>query len=55
MLFTVMAWPAETVPLPQALVPVTVRLPDVADAENDMVIEFELPVIVAPLPEYTQL
>ena len=52
---TVIGKAGEVAPLPQALAPVTVRLPDVAEPENAMVTELEEPVMVAPIPEYPQL
>ena len=41
----------ETAPVPQALVPLTVRFPDVADAEKDPLMEDEFPEGVNPVPE----
>src|SRR5438876_3380651 len=53
---TVIAKLGETVPSPQELFPLTVRLPDVAVAEKEIVIdELPLPVMVAPPPPYAQV
>jgi hypothetical protein len=52
---TVIAKAGETVPFPQALVPATVRFPEVAVPEKLIVIEFVVPTIVAPVPEYCQV
>ena len=48
---TVIAKLAEVVPLPQGLLPVTVRFPEVAVPEKLIVIEAVIPDIVAPVPE----
>jgi hypothetical protein len=53
--FTVIAYPAETGPFPHALVPSTVKLPEVAFEAKFIVIEFVDPEIVAPVPEYVQV
>jgi hypothetical protein len=45
----------ETAPFPQRLVPLTVRMPEVAPDEKSMVTAFVLPLIVAPLPLYDQI
>jgi hypothetical protein len=42
---------AETVPLPQELDPLTVKLPEVAPAENPAVMEAVFPDGVKPVPE----
>jgi hypothetical protein len=53
--FTVMAKFGDPVPFPQELCPVTVKFPEVAVAENEMVIdELPLPVMVAPVPVKAQ-
>ena len=52
---TVIAKPGETVPSPQELCPLTVRLPEVALAEKSIVTELPVPFIVAPVPEYDQM
>lgn len=44
-----------TVPSPQLLTPLTVRLPEVALALKLIVTEFDVPLIVAPVPVYDQL
>ena len=49
--FTVIAKLGETVPSPQALWPLTVKIPEVAVAEKAIVTELPVPLIVAPLPE----
>jgi hypothetical protein len=49
---TPMAKLADKAPSPQGLIPLTVRLPEVADPEKSIVIEFVVPLTVAPVPEY---
>ena len=48
---TVIGKLAEITPLPQALIPLTVRLPEVALVEKLPVMEFPVPVDVKPVPE----
>ena len=52
---TVIAYPGLTVPSPQLLTPKTVRFPDVALSAKFIVTEFDVPVMVAPVPLYDQL
>jgi hypothetical protein len=52
---TVIANAGETVPLPQEFWGWTVRLPEVAVVEKEIVTEFPVPLIVAPVPEYDQV
>jgi hypothetical protein len=42
---------ADTVPFPHAFIPVTVRLPEVADREKPAVIDAVFPEGVNPVPE----
>jgi len=48
---TVIIKGTEAAPSPQEFVPLTVRAPDVEVGEKSMVIEFVVPLIVAPVPE----
>jgi len=52
---TVIPYPELTVPLPQLLTPRTVRVPEVAFTAKFIVTEFEVPLMVAPVPLYDQL
>lgn len=52
---TVMANTADAVPLLHPLLPATVKLPEVAELLNEMLTLVPVPVMVAPVPVYTQL
>ena len=52
---TVTAKFADTVPLPHELVPRTVRFPLVAFDAKLIVMEFVVPLVVAPVPEYAHV